>query len=113
MSIEEYFRTGAAFERPIFEAVARHVERVGTITIEPLSVGILFKRSSTFAELRPKRDRVELSFMLSRPLEHPRIARTWKGPGERRAFFIKIRDAAEVDDEIKDWLTEAYLQSPE
>jgi hypothetical protein len=113
MSIEEYFATGPEFERVVFEAVAEHLDGVGAVRIEPLSVGIMFKRASTFAELRPIRNRVELSLMLSRPLQHPRIRKTWHGKGSRWAYFIDLRSSADVDEDVKDWLTEAYLTSPE
>jgi hypothetical protein len=76
-------------------------------------VGIFFKRARTFAELRPRRDRVVLSFWLSRRLlGHPRIAKTVRGTGERAAYFIDLRDPADVDDQVRDWLTEAYFASP-
>jgi hypothetical protein len=35
MSIEEYFSTGPERERPIFEAVMRHLDTVGTALREP------------------------------------------------------------------------------
>jgi hypothetical protein len=112
MSIDAYFATGAEFERPVFDAVEQHLRNVGDVHIEPLSVGIMFKRARTFAELRPKRDRVVLSILLSRPLQHPRITKTWHGTGSRWAFFIDLREPADVDEDVKDWLTEAYLASP-
>ena len=80
--------------------------------MEPLAVGIMFKRSRTFAELRPKRDRMQLSILLSRPLTHPRIVRTWRGSGTRSAYFIDLHSVDDVDDELRDWLTEAYFASP-
>ncbi|MGI9149617.1 MAG: DUF5655 domain-containing protein [Chloroflexota bacterium] len=110
--MDEYFATARAFERPIFEAVSEHLERVGPLQVEAVRVGILFKRQRTFAELRPKRDRVVLSVLLSRPLRHPRIARTWHGRGQRMAYFVDLRGPAEVDEDVRDWLTEAYLSSP-
>jgi hypothetical protein len=113
LSIEEYFATGQPFERVVFDAVARHLDGVGAVKIEPLSVGIMFKRASTFAQLRPKRDRVELAFMLSRPLKHARIRKTWHGKGLRWAYFVDLRTSADVDEDITDWLTEAYLTSPD
>jgi hypothetical protein len=112
MSIEAYFATGPAFERPIYEAVASHLETVGPLQVEALSVGIMFKRARTFAELRPMRRWVRLSILLSRPLKHPRIVKTWRGGGNRAAYFVDLRDALEVDDELRDWLTEAYFASP-
>ena len=115
MSLDAYFATSRLsvhMERPIFEAVLVHLESVGPLHVEAVEVGILFKRQRTFAELRPKRDRVVLSVLLSRPLQAKRIAKTWVGPGLRRAYFIDLRDPDEVDDELQDWLTEAYLSSP-
>jgi hypothetical protein len=112
MSLEDYFATSRARERPIFEAVLEHLETVGPLHVEALMVGIFFKRQRTFAELRPKRDRVVLSLLLSRPLQDARIVKTWVGPGLRRAYFVDLRDPAEVDDDLRDWLTEAYLSSP-
>jgi Domain of unknown function (DUF5655) len=118
MSLEEYFSTGEPLERAVYDAVHAQLEGLGPLTIEFVSVGIFFKRARTFAELRPKRDRrrrlrVELSFLVSRALQHPRFARTWRGTGQRSACFLDLYDASQVDDEVRDWLTEAYLASPD
>jgi hypothetical protein len=112
MSLEDYFSSGPAFERPIFEAVLEQLRDLDPLHVEAVSVGIFFKRARTFAELRPKRDRVVLSLWLSRRLDHPRIRRTVRGTGERAAYFIDLRAPADVDDQLGDWLTEAYLASP-
>jgi len=112
LSLDEYFATSHQRERPIFEAVVDHLESVGPLHVEAVQVGILFKRQRTFAELRPRRDRVVLSVLLSRPLQHARIVKTWPGSGQRMAYFVDLRTPDEVDEEVRDWLTEAYLSSP-
>jgi hypothetical protein len=112
MSIDEYFATGSAFERPIYDAVFAHLDSVGPLYVEFVSVGIFFKRLRTFAELRPARDRVVLSVLLSRIVKHPRITRTLKGSGQRFAYFINLYAPRDVDDDIRDWLSEAYAASP-
>ena len=112
MSEAEYFATGTTFERSVYEAVAEHLEAVGPVKVEYVSVGIFFKRARTFAELRPMRNRVRLSLVLSRRLKHPRIVKAYHGTGLRSAYFVDLRESADVDDEVRDWLTEAYLASP-
>jgi hypothetical protein len=101
LSLEEYFGTGLALERPVFEAVRAHLETVGPVHVEPVSVGILIKRVRTFAELRPMTDRVRLSVLLSRTLDHARIARRVRTSGGRVGHFVDLRSADEVDDEIR------------
>lgn len=112
MSLEEYFSTGPARERPIFEAVMAHLETVGPVHVEPVSVGIFIKRSRTFAELRPKRDWVALSFGLLHEVRHPKIARRMRGSGRRVYHVVNVRTPEDVDEVVRDWLTEAYLESP-
>ncbi|HMK12879.1 MAG TPA: DUF5655 domain-containing protein [Acidimicrobiales bacterium] len=108
MTLEEYFSTGPEREKPIFEAVRAHLETLGPVYIEPVSVGIFFKRASTFVELRPMVKWEALSFGLRRTVDHPRIARKMKG-GTRTYHVVNIREPAEVDDQVKEWLTESYM----
>ena len=108
MTLDEYFSTGPERERPIFEVVRAHLESLGPVHIEPVSVGIFFKRDATFVELRPMVKWEALSFGLSRTIEHPRIARKMKG-GRRTYHVVNLREPEDVDDQVKEWLTESYL----
>ena len=112
LSLDEYFSSGPAFEKPIYDAVAGHLRTVGPVHVEPVSVGLLFKKVRTFAELRPMRDKVRLGFLFSRPLTHPRIVRTERLSGVRVAYFVDLRTPDDVDDQVCDWLTEACASSP-
>ena len=112
MSLAEYFATAAAFERPIFERVRAQLDHLDPLRVEAVTIGILFKRVRTFAELRPMRERVRLGMLFSAPLESPRFVRTERLGGSRMAFFVDLRHPDDVDDEVRDWLTDAYFSSP-
>jgi hypothetical protein len=113
MTSDEYFATGPERERPIFDAVMAHLEAVGPVHVEPVSVGIFLKRSRTFAELRPMVRWVALSFRLTRTVDHSSIARRMKGSGAAVYHVVNVRDPDAIDDDVRAWLTEAYLESPE
>jgi hypothetical protein len=112
MALEDYFATGPAHERPIFDEVVRHLATVGPVHVEPVSVGIFLKRARTFAELRPMRRWVALSFSLRRQVRHPTITRRVLPYGGRFFHVANLRGPDDLDDELRDWLTEAYLDSP-
>jgi hypothetical protein len=112
MSLEEYFSTGPARERPIFEAVMRHLDTVGTVHVEPLSVGIFLKRARSFAQLRPMTKWVALSFSLPRPVQHPTITRKVQRYGGNYYHVAALRGPEDLDDQLRGWLTEAYVNSP-
>lgn len=112
MSLEEYFSTGPAHERPVFEAVMAHLATVGPVHVEPVSVGIFLKRAQTFAQLRPRDRWVALSFSLSRNVAHPRIIRKVAEYHGRYYHVANLRDPTDLDDRLRGWLTEAYFTSP-
>jgi hypothetical protein len=113
MTLEAYFAAdGPPFERPVFDAVHAHLSTLGPLHLEPVSVGVFFKRSRTFAELRPMTRWMSLSFILSRTVTDPRITRRVTISGSRVYHLTKLREPADVDEQVRDWLTDAYLSTP-
>jgi len=110
LSLDEYFATGPHFERPIFEAVRAHLESLGPIVIELVSVGIFFKSNGTLVQLRPKSNWVTMSFPLSRRLTNLRIVRKPIASGRKIYHFVNLTSAADVDDELRGWLIESVDQ---
>jgi hypothetical protein len=113
MSFEEYFSFGSASERAIVEAVREHLESLGPVTAEAVSVGVFFKRARTFVELRPRRRWTDLSILLSRVVKDPRIARKVGAGGTRWAYFVRLYEPTDLDETVREWLTEAYFTSPD
>jgi len=118
MTDAEYFATGEPLEREVYLAVTGALEGLQPLAVEFVSVGIFFKRAGTFAQLRPKRDRqrrlrVELYLYMSRPLHDERFAHTWNGQGRRSAGVVHLHDARDVDNQVREWLVESYLSSPD
>lgn len=109
MDIDEYFETGPEFERPVFEVVRAHMTALDPdIWFEPVSVGIFFKRRTTFLQLRTMTKWVAVCFNLDRKLTSDRLARKVIEHGGRFYHVVNVRDAGEIDDVLLEWLTEAW-----
>ena len=103
MTLDDYFSTGPERERPIFEAVWAHLDGLedddgNTVYVEPVSVGIFFKRRRTFAQLRPMTRWVALSFNLNRKLTSTRLSRKVIEHGGRHYHVVNIREPEEIDE---------------
>lgn len=108
LSVDEYFSTGPEFERPVFDVVHDHLTSLGDVHVEPVSVGVFFKVRTTFVQLRPMTKWVALSFASPARIDHPKISRKpqeWHG---RWFHTVNLRTAEEVDENVLDWLTQAY-----
>ena len=73
-----------------------------------MAVGIFLKRNGGFVELRPLTRWVALSFPLDRRPDDPRIARVPVRSGSRWYHVVNLRDAVDVDDQVRDWLSQAW-----
>ncbi len=111
MSVDEYFATGPPHERPVFDAVMRHLATVGPVHVEPVSVGIFLKNPRKFAELRPMQRWVAISFFLRRTARHPAIVRKVVPYGGRYYHVANVASAGDVDVAFCELLTEAYEEA--
>jgi hypothetical protein len=112
MTLDAYFSTGPERERPIFDAVMAHLDTLGPVTVEPVSVGIFIKKRGSFIELRPMQKWVSMTFPLNKSLQHPRIRTKPMRGGNRTYHRVDLRDPDDLDDVIKDWLTESWQATP-
>jgi hypothetical protein len=108
MSLEEYFSTGPERERPIYEAVVAHLETLGPLIVEPVSVGIFLKKPGQVAQLRPATRWVDLTFSIPRQVRDPRIVRKPIAHGRFWYHAARLEGPDDVDDDVRAWLTEAY-----
>lgn len=109
MTIDDYFETGPELERPIFEAVLAVLSELDPdIWYEPVSVGIFFKRRTSFVQLRTMTKWVAVCFDLDRKLTNRRIARKVIEHSGRYYHVVNVRAADEVDDQLAGWLREAW-----
>lgn len=111
LSLDEYFETGPSHERPIFDRVMAHLDTVGPVHLDVVSVGIFLKNPRKFAELRPKDRWVALAFNLRRRARHPLITRKIIEHGGRYWHVANVPDPEAVDDALLELLTEAYRES--
>ena len=109
MTLEEYFSTGPERERPIYEAVKAHLDTLGPVIVEPVSVGIFLKKPERVAQLRPATRWVDLSFSIDREARHRLIVRKPVAYSGRWFHVVRVAGPEDLDDEILGWLTEAYL----
>ena len=108
MSLDDYFRTGPVFERPIFDAAMACLAEVGPVHVEPVSVGIFLKNPRKFAELRPLRKWVAISFSLHRVAAHRTITRKVMPYGGRYFHMANVADPNDFDPDLAELLIEAY-----
>ena len=110
VSFADYLARRPPSERGIYEAVRDHLEALGPVIVEPVNVGIFFKGRRNFVEVRPKARWVDVTFALNRPLESPRISRTMRSKTARTYYAVRATSAADIDDELRGWLTESYFE---
>lgn len=108
MTEDEYFATGPAFERPIFDEVRDFLIGVDPdVRVEFVSVGVFFKKRTTFAELRPLTKWTNLSFKLPRRVEHPTMTKTIAVGPNRTYCVVRLKVPDDVSDDVRGWLAEA------
>ncbi len=111
LGIDAFLATQDPALVPIYEAALDMLAELDGALVEPVHIGVLVKHGPTFAVLRPRRRHVALTFMLPWPLEDPRAhagSRAYQG---KYAHRVDLRDPADVDDDVRGWLTEAFLES--
>jgi hypothetical protein len=95
-------------QRAIYDALAAHLATLGPVHVDAVSVGVFLKSESKIAEVRPMAKAVSLLLIVPRAIVTPRAMRSERISGGRTVLDLRLASVDDVDDELRNWLTEAY-----
>ncbi|MDX6390657.1 MAG: hypothetical protein QOJ73_1720 [Streptosporangiaceae bacterium] len=97
--------------RAVYDAIMAHLLDLGPVHEDAVGVGVFLKRDHKLAEVRPRSRDVSLALYLPRRVDHPRIGRVLGNSASRVVHLLLLREADDVDEQVRDWLTEAFLHA--
>lgn len=106
--MDESFHGWPPGYREIYDAMIAHLRTLGPLHEDSVKVGVFLKNERKFAEVRPMARSLSLYLVLDGPLAHPRVTRTIRLSAQWLVHVVKLTSVADVDDELREWLTEAY-----
>ena len=110
-SVDDTFVASPPGMRAIYDTIHEHLCSLGPVHEDAVAVGVFLKRDRKLAEVRPRSRDVSLALFLPRAVDDPRFSRVYRAGGSRIVHVIALRDVDEVDDQVRGWLTEAYLHA--
>ena len=93
----------------LFRRFAQLVEECGPVRILPEKTRIAFQVRMSFAAVSLRRDRLIGHVVLARRMEHSRFTRIESISPRNHVHCFCIRTPLELDEELLEWLREAYL----
>jgi hypothetical protein len=111
VTVDDAFAGRQPWQRAIYDEIIGHLESLGPVHEDAVSVGVFLKCDRKLAEVRPRSRDVSLALYLPRPDPDPRISRIFGRDGPRVIHMLALRRPDEVDDQVRRWLTEAFLHA--
>ena len=94
--------------KQIYRLVIEHLSSLGPVHEDAVNIGIFLKSDRKIAEFRPRVRSVLLSIYLPYEMSDARIARTLPAAAGRVIHLITLTSPAQVDDQLREWLSAAF-----
>ncbi|MBV8950999.1 MAG: hypothetical protein JOZ99_08995 [Actinobacteria bacterium] len=110
-TVDDSFRGRPQVQREIYDAIAAYLATIGPVHADAVQVGVFLKRERKFAEVRPMARALSLDLVLPRLVDDPRIVRTIRATDRRYVHVLRLSRVADVDEQVRAWLAESYLDA--
>lgn len=110
-TVENHFSSKDPIVREIYDSVLKAIRKFGSVLEEPKKTSIHLVNSSALAGVATRKDSLILTVKSDRKLASPRIHKSEQVSASRYHHEVKLRSPAEVDDQLIDWLRDAYKLS--
>jgi hypothetical protein len=105
--LEGIYSGAKASQRPIHEALMKHITKFGEFEIVPKKGYVSLRRKKQFAMIGPKTNsRFEVGLNAKDLKKNPRLLEQPKG--SMCNYIVNLADVKEVDSELVDWLQSSY-----
>ena len=112
-SIDEHFVRKEANARATYETLVKKLKSIIDFEIHPVINAIMFTTDVTFLAVKPKKEWIDLEFLLDYEVNEFPIHKVVKVTKTRFAHFVRIQEPKNVDDQLIEWIKEAYILNSE
>jgi hypothetical protein len=108
ISAAELLSRHPAWVSEIYDRIISHLSSLGPIHEDAVDVGIFLKSDRKIAEFRPLVRSAQFYLFLPDARDNARVLRHVRTGADRFVHLIKLTSAADIDAELRSWLTESY-----
>jgi hypothetical protein len=94
--------------RAIYDEILRHLQALGPVHEDAVTVGVFLKCDRKLAEIRPRSADVQLTLYLPHRISDERITKVFAPTGPRVIHQLLLREVSEIDDVVREWLDIAF-----
>ena len=95
--------------RAAYEDLLRKVRLIGPVIVEAKKTSVHLKARVAFAGVHPRKRYLLLQIVAEKGIQSERVLKVDRISANRVHNHVRIDSPADLDDEVMDWLTEAYL----
>lgn len=107
--VEQLFANSEPQVFDLYSKIIVSLNKIGKINIEPKKTSLHINNRVAFLGIHPKKNYLELNIVTSTPISSPRVIKFEQVSKNRYHNRVRLTEAGEIDDELIQWLTTAYL----
>lgn len=107
-TIETLFASAGPAALALARKFVAAVKSLGDVQVLPQKTRLVFVARVRFAGIVPRKDHLIATFHLQRKLRSNRIERCIDYGPRWQAHQVRIRSAADIDEQLRGWLEESY-----
>lgn len=108
-SVEQHLAKSNKVVQHAAQVLLAFVQKLGPVQISSVKSGILVAGTANFLSIKPKKERLEVEFLLKEEITEFPVYRTFRVSKTKVAHYISIDSATDLDALIKGWIKKAYL----
>lgn len=111
VSVDPHFTRSSPAARATYDAILKTSRALGPIVVEPKKTSIHLVRKTAFAGIATRKDALILTLKSAARIRGPRVHRAEQTSANRWHVEFRLASAADVDRDLRAWLSEAYSLS--
>jgi|KBSSwiStaDraftv2_1062776.scaffolds.fasta_scaffold76119_2 uncharacterized protein DUF5655 len=110
-SVSDHFVNKDPSVRTLYDQLVSLVRTFGPVEEDPKKTSIHLNRKSALAGVETRRNNFLLTIKSDHPIKSPRVEKVEKISSKRFYHKVRISSPDDFDEELKNWLQEAYALS--
>ena len=110
-SVDDHFINKDPSVRALYDQLLSILQTFGPVAEDPKKTSIHLNRKSALAGVETRKDGLLLNIKSNHQIQSPRIEKAEQISAKRFHHKVHISSPKDLDEELQDWLREAYLLS--